>query len=184
MPEDTELLPEASPRRKGQAVPILIVALLMGAEGVGVYIAAKVVGSDPASAMADGGDAGSVDVGGSGEAYTEVELADPRETSRLIRNVCESWGATVARESGVLTIKARGTAMVAVREGQVLRVAVEDVDGAPEGIPLVAELLRWTEGSFSFDADAMDAVEDDFGCTTSHLLMQAAQHVDESERDD
>ena len=83
MPEDTEVQAEASPRRRGRAVPILIVALLMGAEGVGIFIAAKVVGSDPASAMADGGDAGSVAVAGSGGAYAELELADCRPSNGL-----------------------------------------------------------------------------------------------------
>ncbi len=83
MPEDTEVQPEASPRRRGRAVPILIVAILMGAEGVGIFIAAKLVGSDPVSAMADGGDADPAAVAGPGEAHTEVELADCRPSNRL-----------------------------------------------------------------------------------------------------
>jgi len=83
MPQDTEVQPEASPRRRRRAVPILIVALLMGAEGVGIFVAANVLGSDPESAMADGGDVDAAAVNGSGEVLTEVEVAECRPSNRL-----------------------------------------------------------------------------------------------------
>lgn len=82
--DDTEFKPRRPSRGQSPIVPILIIALLMGAEGVGVYFLTRVVSPDPAVAFASrrgdgdryGGDA-------YGEASAEIELVECRPTNVL-----------------------------------------------------------------------------------------------------
>lgn len=73
----------ANAGRRRRLWPVVIVALLMGAEGVGVFILANAISPSPAGAdAADGSGAGdSLDAGGP-EDVAEVELAECRPSNR------------------------------------------------------------------------------------------------------
>ena len=81
--EQREGAPAEKPRANGRLGPILIVAVLMGAEGIGVFFLAKSLGSDPAPALGAGYKNVGEEGAGQDSAYAEVELADCRPTNTL-----------------------------------------------------------------------------------------------------
>jgi hypothetical protein len=73
-----------APRRRGRLVPALIIAILMAAEGVGVYLLAKAVGPSPEAALAGGVDGLGLEADDSGvHELAEVELAECRPTNSI-----------------------------------------------------------------------------------------------------
>ncbi len=83
MPEATDPQPEQPPSRTSRKLPLLIVALLMGVEGLGVFFLAKAIGPDPASAVAGDYADGDNAAGDAGFAYTEIELAECRPSNKM-----------------------------------------------------------------------------------------------------
>ncbi len=82
--EQFDSAPVVKSRAKGRLVPVVIVAVLMGAEGLGVFLLAKAISPSPVPALAAG--AGGIDEGGGaegGQAYAEVELAECRPSNAL-----------------------------------------------------------------------------------------------------
>ena len=79
--------PVASPESRGKALPVVIVALLMIGEGVGIYLLAKAMNSGPASAVAL--ERENTATSRSGEPVTdqaepvEIELADCRPNNKM-----------------------------------------------------------------------------------------------------
>ena len=72
----------ASAGRSRRLWPVVIVALLMGAEGVGIFILAKAISPSPAPAVADQtGGKGSLDAD-EAEGLVEIELAECRPSNR------------------------------------------------------------------------------------------------------
>ncbi len=82
MPEATDSQPQEPPSGRSRALPMLIVALLMGAEGVGVFFLAKAFGPAPASAIAADGN-GDAAADERDRVYAEVELADCRPSNKM-----------------------------------------------------------------------------------------------------
>ncbi len=83
-PEQTDTKPAASPSGKSRMIPILIVALLMGAEGVGVFFLAKAISPDPAPAFAGGAENGEQETGTTDEdEVAEVELVECRPSNMM-----------------------------------------------------------------------------------------------------
>lgn len=81
--EEGGLTPEADGGRSRRLFPVLIVAILMGVEGVGVFFLAKAISPEPVAALAtDGeGEDGADSDGQNG--LTEVELADCRPSNMM-----------------------------------------------------------------------------------------------------
>jgi len=70
-------------RPKHGVLPFVIVALLMGLEGVGVFLLARVISPNPVTVAAaeSGGADGLTDTGGAG-GFAEIELAECRPSNR------------------------------------------------------------------------------------------------------
>lgn len=80
----TDTKPAASLSGKSRTIPILIVAFLMGAEGVGVFFLAKAISPDPASAFAGGAEIGEQGTGTTDEdEVAEVELVECRPSNMM-----------------------------------------------------------------------------------------------------
>lgn len=81
--ENTDSKPGKASDAKGRLIPILVVVLLMGVEGVGVFLLAKAISPNPAQALAGGTGAGAGKAGGLHEdEFAEVELADCRPSNK------------------------------------------------------------------------------------------------------
>jgi len=85
------------------------------------------------------------------------------------------------RKAGVLTLKGTTHGRIFLRGGQVICAKLDD---RPElsGRECVYEMLRWDQGTFSFNAMEVD-MEDTVNSTTTHLLMEGARLIDESNRE-
>lgn len=81
--EQRDAAPAEKPRAKSRLAPALIVAALMGAEGIGVFFLAKAIGPDPAPALGAGSKHVGEDGAGKDQAFAEVELTDCRPTNTL-----------------------------------------------------------------------------------------------------
>jgi CheY-like chemotaxis protein len=89
------------------------------------------------------------------------------------------------RKSGMLRIERTGaTGRIFAREGRVIAARV-DGDGAPKdarkGAAAVYHMLTWASGRFDFAAVDVD-MEDEVQSTTTHLLMEGARLIDETNR--
>ncbi len=82
------------------------------------------------------------------------------------------------RMSGVATLQSpSGVGRVAIRDGRVIRACVEG--GARQhGSHAIFEMLKWSKGTFAFDAGAVEG-DDQIERSTSFLLMEAARMADE-----
>ena len=82
--DENDSRPARPARGRGRMVPILAIALLMGAEGVGVYLLTRAVSPDPAMALASQPRDGGQHIG---DAYSqepaEIELVECRPTNVL-----------------------------------------------------------------------------------------------------
>jgi DNA-binding response OmpR family regulator len=83
------------------------------------------------------------------------------------------------RKSGILVLKGRRTGRVFMRDGRVLA-AFLDGDSELQGSEAVYSMLTWTHGSFEFTSLDVD-MEDQINSSTTHLLMEGARRIDESE---
>ena len=88
------------------------------------------------------------------------------------------------RKDGVLTLKPTAggdTGRIFIRGGQVI---CAKLDGHPEtpGRDCVYQMLRWKQGTFSFNAMEVD-MEDTVQSSTTHLLMEGARLIDEANRE-
>ncbi len=84
------------------------------------------------------------------------------------------------RRSGVLVLqKGRELGRLFVREGQVLRAAIE-ATRARKGAEAVYELIAWTEGQFELWHTAVDG-PDEIAERTTYLLMEGFRRQDEAE---
>jgi hypothetical protein len=83
------------------------------------------------------------------------------------------------RRSGVIEVRnLKGhRARLTVREGRVLRATMRE-HTLLLGREAVCALLAWTEGQFTFTLGPVDE-RDMIGCSTSHLLLDAARRTDE-----
>lgn len=98
--EGTEDKPVAAPSPKGRLVPVMIVAALMGVEGVGVFFLANALSPDPVSVLGEtlgdgetnGANSGAMDL-------AEVELAECRPSNLM--------------SGQIITFQIRVTALVA-----------------------------------------------------------------------
>ncbi len=73
-----------APSTKSRMIPILVIAALMGAEGVGVFFVAKAISPAPDQALAageDGGELGADDA--EPEELAEIELVDSRPSNMM-----------------------------------------------------------------------------------------------------
>lgn len=81
--EEGGAAPEVDAGKPRRLVPVLIVALLMGVEGVGVFFLAKAISPEPVAALAadiEGEDGAGM---AGQEAMTEVELVDCRPSNMM-----------------------------------------------------------------------------------------------------
>ncbi len=91
-PDAAEPRPSAAPAAMGRMMPTLIVALLIGAEGIGVFFLAKAVGSNPVTAVAAGAEEDEQEPGNSGtglsrpqqDELVEIELAECRPNNMMV----------------------------------------------------------------------------------------------------
>ena len=88
------------------------------------------------------------------------------------------------RKDGVLTLKPTDgddIGRIFIRGGQVI---CAKLDGQPEtpGRDCVYQMLRWKQGTFSFNAMEVD-MEDTVQSSTTHLLMEGARLIDEANRE-
>ncbi len=82
------------------------------------------------------------------------------------------------RMSGLVSLQGpAGTGRMAVRQGRVIRARV-DGERALHGSHAIYEMLKWSKGTFDFDAGAVDG-EDQIERSTSFLLMEGARLADE-----
>ena len=84
MADEPQPAPATSGGRHSKMVPILVVALFMIGEGVGVYFLANMISSDPVAAAAAGMEAEDGADGGGGKfsAFAEVEVAECRPNNK------------------------------------------------------------------------------------------------------
>ena len=81
--EQGDSRPPEDAGRKGRTWPILIVALLMGVEGVGVFLLAKAISPNPVPALAAGAGEGEGSLAASAsEEFAEIELAECRPSNK------------------------------------------------------------------------------------------------------
>ena len=81
--EQGDSRPPADAGRKGHMWPALVVALLMGAEGVGVFLLAKAISPNPVPALAAGvGEGEDSLAASSSEEFAEIELAECRPSNK------------------------------------------------------------------------------------------------------
>lgn len=82
------------------------------------------------------------------------------------------------RMSGVVTLQSpSGVGRVAIRNGRVIRACVEG-ETRMHGFHAIFEMLKWSTGTFAFDAGAVEG-DDQIERSTSFLLMEAARMADE-----
>ncbi len=82
--EDTDRSPAKTPRGKGRLGPVLVVGVLMAVEGVGVFLLAKAISSNPVPALAGGVGETGLETGESGaQEFAEVELAECRPINMM-----------------------------------------------------------------------------------------------------
>lgn len=81
MTDPVESQPQKPDKARNRLAPLLIVALLMGAEGVAVFVLAKAIGAGPVSALAAEGDGGAA--GPAEGTLAEIELAECRPSNSL-----------------------------------------------------------------------------------------------------
>ena len=84
MADETKPSPPGSGGRHSKMVPVIVVALLMIGEGVGVYFVADMISADPVAAAAADLDAAEGADGGGGQsvALAEVEVAECRPSNK------------------------------------------------------------------------------------------------------
>ncbi|MBI4510823.1 MAG: response regulator [Deltaproteobacteria bacterium] len=87
------------------------------------------------------------------------------------------------RKSGVLVLSRPSSSEIGrlfIRDG---RVASARYDGkaSPTNEQVVYELLGWSEGRFEFSSLEVE-MEDEIRLSTTHLLMEGARRIDESQR--
>jgi CheY-like chemotaxis protein len=112
--------------------------------------------------------------------------------SKGITGVLEQLGLSsllvmveMERKSGILRLERQGvTGRIFVREGRVIAARL-DGDRAPEkarkGAECVYHLLTWVDGRFDFAAVEVE-MEDEVQSSTTHLLMEGARLIDETNR--
>jgi CheY-like chemotaxis protein len=82
------------------------------------------------------------------------------------------------RMSGMVSLQTpSGSGRVAIRQGRAIR-ARTDGDTTVHGAHAIFEMLRWSKGTFEFDAGQVDG-DDQIDHSTSFLLMEGARLVDE-----
>ena len=86
----------------------------------------------------------------------------------------------IERRSGIVEVQhARcGRGRILLLEGRAVRASTSSGAGDLGGRAAVEELLRWTVGELQFWT-AVVRGEDEIGCSTTQLLLEAAQHADE-----
>ncbi|MCC6746212.1 MAG: response regulator [Deltaproteobacteria bacterium] len=83
------------------------------------------------------------------------------------------------RKSGILVLRGPTTGRIFMREGRVLAAFLEG-QTEPRGADAVYLLLTWSSGAFEFTSLDVD-MEDQVKTSTTHLLMEGARRIDESE---
>ena len=83
MADDTMSPPTASGGRKSKMVPLIVIALLMLGEGVGVYFVANMISSDPIAAAAQELGAAGGEDRGTTSALAELEVAECRPSNKM-----------------------------------------------------------------------------------------------------
>jgi CheY-like chemotaxis protein len=83
------------------------------------------------------------------------------------------------RKTGLLKLRGPNDrpGEILVREGKVIDARL--MQGPPSGAECVYTMLTWTTGKFEFNARAVDG-PDKIGVPTTHLLMEGARLIDES----
>jgi CheY-like chemotaxis protein len=110
----------------------------------------------------------------------EMEGLEP-----ALRGMLTSFGLSsllmvieLERMSGVATLQSpSGVGRVAIRNGRVIRACVEGEHGM-HGSHAIFEMLKWSKGTFAFDAGDVEG-DDQIERSTSFLLMEAARIADE-----
>ncbi len=83
------------------------------------------------------------------------------------------------RKSGVLTVQHDGaTGRIMVRDGRIVAASFDGKDKAIHA-DAIYRLLGWSAGSFEFAAGEVHA-DDEVNMSTTQLLLEAAQRIDES----
>lgn len=84
------------------------------------------------------------------------------------------------RRTGAIALRsdAGPRAQLLLRDGRVVRAGLRHPVRL-EGRDAVASVLGWTRGEFMFLVVPVEA-RDEIGCSTSHLLLDAARELDES----
>ena len=101
--EETENKPVAAPSSKGRLVPVMIVAALMGVEGVGVFFIAGALSPAPESVLGETlGDGETNGTGSDAMKLAEVELAECRPSNLM--------------SGQIITFQIRVTALVAAAD--------------------------------------------------------------------
>jgi len=84
------------------------------------------------------------------------------------------------RKSGVLVIKGSRTGRVFLKLGRVLDAFFDGIP-EPRGAEAVYQMLTWTRGNFEFSYLDVE-MEDNIKTSTTHLLMEGARLIDESDK--
>jgi two-component system OmpR family response regulator len=80
------------------------------------------------------------------------------------------------RKSGILVVRGPSNGRLFIREGVILAAFIEGRE--TQGANAVFTMLRWTSGSFEFQALDVD-MEDSIGMSVTALLMEGARRIDE-----
>ncbi len=116
MADETTPSTTASGGRKSKMVPLLVIALLMIGEGVGVYFVADMISSDPIAAAAEDLEAADRADGGTTSAFAEVEVAECRPSNQMSGKLI-SFRLRVSVLVPQLELK-RATALIEERGGR------------------------------------------------------------------
>ena len=87
------------------------------------------------------------------------------------------------RKSGLLGLSRDQPAercQIYLREGRVVA-ATSDADGGLTDVAAIQHALNWPDGSFSFNGAAVE-MPDRIAMSTTHLLMESAQRLDDAQR--
>jgi DNA-binding response OmpR family regulator len=110
----------------------------------------------------------------------EMEGLEPALRGSLVRFGLSSLLMVIELErmSGVVTLQCpSGVGRAAIRNGRVIRARI-DGDPGIHGAQAIHDMLKWSNGTFEFDAGSVDG-EDEIDRSTSFLVMEAARLADE-----
>ena len=89
---------------------------------------------------------------------------------------------SIEGKSGVLTLKGLATGRVFLKSGQPMAASIEGRVNF-KGADVIYEMLTWRAGKFSFSALEVD-MDDQIDMSTTHLLLEGARRIDETNAPD